>query len=261
MKLPQFLLTLSALLSVASAEFTTVADLALTDEPYQAAVTAGNLPRQAALILNRISAEEGITREEVLASLEEADVQAVLAPAAQRLINDPSLAKATVYESVARRWLKTAAGQAWAAGEADKVAAFLSNSPHQHYFIYKDYRTPEAYVAWKAANYALPLGEIAKPESIAFVAAKHQDWPTITAMDRSSFRYTRFNYPIYAQWAKARTEYFTIEENYAFVQQELVNVGMAATTASIPILEHLNKLSTLMFTMMRQAEALQPQSP
>lgn len=258
MKLPRIFLTLAALLSTASAEFTTVADLALTDEPYQAAVTAGNLPRQAALILNRISVEEGITAEEVLTAVAQADVQAILAPAAQQVINTPSLTKTKQFEGVARLWLKTAAGQAWAAGEAEKVAAFLSTSRHQHNFLLQDYRTPELFTAWKATGYARPLGEVAAPESIAFVAAVHQDWSTITAMDRASFRYNRFEYPLYAQWAKAATAGNDIQANYAFVQQELVNVGLAATPASIPILEHLNKLSTMMFVMMRQGAALQP---
>ena len=248
---------LAALTIAAQAQFTSVADLALTDEEYQAMVKAGNLPRQAAIIINSISEEEGITEEEVLTALAEADVQAVFAPAAKQIINKPRLAAAIPYEGVARRWLKTTAGQAWAADHAAQVASFLSNSHHQHRYLFKDYSTPEAFAAWKATGYARPLGEVAKPESIAFVAAKNQDWPTITAMDRSSFRYDRFDYPLYAQWAKAATDGNDTQENYAFVQQELVNVGQAATPASLPILEHLNKLSVMMFNMIRQNEALQ----
>jgi hypothetical protein len=247
----------AALTIAAQAQFTSVADLALTDERYQAMVAAGDIPRQAAIIINRISVEEGITAAEVLTAVEEADVQAVLAPAAQQVINTPSLTKTTQFEALTRLWLKTAAGQAWAAGEAEKVAAFLSNSRHQQNFLFQDYRTPELFAAWKATGYARPLGEVAAPESIAFVAARHKDWPTITAMDRSSFRYNRFDYPLYAQWAKAVTDGNDIQGNYAFVQQELVNVGVTATPASLPILEHLNKLSTMMFTMMRQGAVIQ----
>jgi hypothetical protein len=173
------------------------------------------------------------------------------------VINNPPLASNTNYEGVVRLWLKSPAGLAWAADHAAQVASFLSNSHHQHIYLFNDYSTPELFAAWKATGYARPLGEVAKLENIAFVAGMHGDWPAITALDRSNFTYNVFGYELYAKWAKAQAVGKTIQENYAFVQNELVNVGLTGTPGSLVICQHLNALSTMMFNMMRQGAALQ----
>ena len=262
MKLKYTIAALAALIVSAHADFTSVADLAANDADYIAAVEANNLPEQAAVTLDRASVtNEGafVSIAQLNATLARADVRAVMAPAAQLVIGNPALSANVNYEGVARMWLKTTEGETWAADHAAQVASFLSNSHHQHLYLCNDYNTPESFAAWKATGYARPLGEVAKLENIAFVAGMHGDWQAITALDRSSFTYNVFGYELYAKWAKAQAAGNTIQQNYAFVQQELVNVGLTATPGSLPILEHLNKLSTMMFNMMRQGAALQPQ--
>jgi hypothetical protein len=186
------------------------------------------------------------------------DVQAVIAPAAKQIIAaGPALAQHVIYEGVARDWLKTPAGEAWAANNKKTVAGFLSDSPNQHLFLANEYPTLELFTAWKNSGYARPLGEVPQLENIAFIAAFRESWDTITSMDRSSFTYDVFSYPLYAKWAKAQAVGHTIQENYAFVQNELVNVGLTGTPGSLVICQHLNALSTMMFNMMRQAAALQ----
>ena len=242
-----------ALTIAAQAQFTSVADLAANDACYIAAVKSNNLPEQAAIMLGRIAT----SGEQWNASLARTDVQEVLAAAAPVIINNPPLAAYVNYEGVVRAWLKTTAGQTWAANHAAQVASFLSNSPYQYLYLFNDYSTPEAFKDWKATGYARPLGEVARLENIAYVAAQHNDWQTITAMDRSNFTYDVFNYPLYAKWAKAQAEGKSPKKDYDFIQKELVNVGMAGTAGSLPIVEHLGKLSQLLFNMLRQNAALQ----
>lgn len=260
MKLKYILAAFAALTIAARADFTTVADLAANDAQYIASAEANNVAEKAAILVYHISTDDGlpISAAAWATLTARADVQEVLAQASQHLVANPVFVTNSNYEGVVRTWLKTTEGVAWAAANADQVAAFLSTSPYQHLLVFNDYNTPATYNAWKAAGFTRPLGEVIRPESIAFIAGMHGDWPTITAMDRSAFTYDVFSYPLYAKWAKAASAGNSIQENYAFVQQELVNVGLAASPGSIPILEHLNKLSTLMFTMMRQGEALQP---
>lgn len=259
MKLKHTIAALAALTIAAHADFTSIADLAANDAGYIAAAEAANLPEQAAITLARISTTDGApsTAGQWNASLARTDVQEVLAAAAPVIINNPLLAAHVNYEGVARAWLKTTAGQTWAADHAAQVASFLSNSLHQHLYLFNDYNTPESFAAWKATGYARALGEVAKLENIAFVAGMHGDWPAITALDRSNFSYNVFGYELYAKWAKAQAVGHTIQENYAFVQNELVNVGLTGTPGSLVICQHLNALSTMMFNMMRQGAALQ----
>jgi hypothetical protein len=255
-----YIAVLAALVVSARADFTSVADLAANDASYIAAVKANNLPEQAAIIAHRATiTNEGavVSIAQLNAALAQADVQAVLAPAAQLVIGNPALAANVNYEGMARAWLKTTAGETWAADHAAQVAPFLSNSPYQHLYLLNDYSTPEAFADWKATGYARPLGEVARLENIAFVAGTLGDWQTITAMDRSNFTYDVFNYPLYAKWAKAQAEGKSPKKDYDFIQKELVNVGMAGTAGSLPIVEHLGKLSQLLFNMIRQNAALQ----
>ena len=262
MKLKHTIAALAALIVSAHADFTSVADIAANDAGYIAAAEANNLPEQAAIIAHRATVtNEGafVSIAQLNAALARADVQAVMAPAAQLVIGNPALSANVNYDGVARAWLKTTAGQTWAADHAAQVASFLSNSHHQHLYLFNDYSTPEAFAAWKATGYARPLGEVARLENIAFVAGMHGDWPAITALDRSNFTYNVFGYELYAKWAKAQAVGKSIQENYAFVQNELVNVGLTGTPGSLVICQHLNALSTMMFNMMRQGAALQNQ--
>ena len=261
MKLKHTIAAIAALIVSAHADFTSVADLAANDTGYIAAAEADNLPEQAAITLARISTTDGApsTAAQWNASLARTDVQEVLAAAVPVIINNPALAANVNYDGVARAWLKATAGETWAADHAALVASFLSNSHHQHLYLFNDYNTPESFAAWKATGYARPLGEVARLENIAFVAGMHGDWPAITALDRSNFTYNVFGYELYAKWAKAQAVGKSIQENYAFVQNELVNVGLTGTPGSLVICQHLNALSTMMFNMMRQGAALQNQ--
>jgi hypothetical protein len=257
MKTYTYTIAVFAALTIASqAQFTSVADLAANDPTFIATVESKRPLDQAAVVCDRT----GVTTlpDMLTAWRSREDVQAVIAPAAKQIIAaGPALAQHVIYEGVARDWLKTPAGEAWAANNKKTVAGFLSDSPNQHLFLANEYPTLELFTAWKNSGYARPLGEVPQLENIAFIAAFRESWDTITSMDRSSFTYDVFSYPLYAKWAKARSEGESPEKDYDFIQKELMNVGMAGTDGSLPIVEHLGKLSQLLFNMIRQNEALQ----
>ncbi len=260
---PKYLLAALVALTLsipAFAGFTSVADLESNNEQYIAAVEAGNLPEQAALLLYLTSMDDDgafVGGEEMATRLARPDVSDVMNAGVMAILANPVAQTVVNYEGTVRAWIKTPSGQALAASPLSPIPSWLSNSLYQYMFLLNDYGTPELFADWKAAGYALPLGEVARPETIAFVAGRVKDWDTITGLDRSDFTYEVFSFPLYTQWAKAQAEGKTVPENYAFVQNELVTVGMAGTPGSLVIVEHLGKLSQLMFNLMRQGAALQ----